>query len=872
MLFGLFDSKAKRTKKLREAASNGSFSEITNLIKRGVDIDEPDGDGGENALTMAILGGHNDAVELLISSGANVNFVASQGNTPLLSAAYQGDKNIAVCRRLLDAGAIVNLSPSNGQYAGVTALYLAASKGAEKVSQLLLDAGADVSVRLPEGQSVMYAAAMGGNPKVIKALTERGIEANGKEHSGRRPIHIAAAADQPKAVQCFIELGVPVDQLSDDKETPLLVAAMNDNVASAKVLIENRADVSYAITPSDDRISPLLLAVTNGFDNLAKLLLDAGADPEAPVRGDKTVLDYAKASKRKSTIKLLEARVAPTSSPAKAKAKPKETTKKPEIAAVSSTGSIAIPSFTVDEPAPTSPKMAPTKTGLRTGSASTTIELGVYCADLRYDEEDHGDSLPSAFQKARAAWVKSKNDPGSPHYAEACRLLTNWFECRFTGAPDFALEFSVNAKTNKVSQGKTREKEYFQAVEYAFDGEPKLKRFEVASVDFREETSNEPVEKGQAILQSPEVGLVAIYETKTKESFRGAKALSEWIKDNDELVSGRFEFRIKEEAITTVEVDEDGDEYTSSSASWSGGDPCFLVNFGNEEAEFLAKIKNKLAQSKADVYLLDYNESPLKKAIILADLGELSGIIKNGADIVSPIDGLTPIQTCLMAIYRHEQYFGYDDAHEALEARFKTAGTYREALITGLKELLKAGADVNVNVKEMPVVGLIELLDDADLSALCRAGIKSAKTIDDAALVSLAERADIDGIKEYVRLGAKVDPKDRSAHTPLMYACQGPGGEDEPPLSGEALARHENAVKLLLSLGANVNARTTDGDTAIGDAVRRGNATIVQLLLDAGAKTAGALPGKQTLLSLAKRRNHTDVIRVLEQAAKTTNR
>ncbi len=871
MLFDLFDSKAKRTKKLREAASNGSFIEITNLIKRGVDIDEPDSDGGENALTMAILGGHDDAVELLISSGANVNFVASQGNTPLLSAAYQGDKSIAVCRRLLDAGASVNLSPSNGQYAGVTALYLAASKGAEKVGKLLLDAGADVSVRLPEGQSLMYAAAMGGNPKVIKALTERGIEPNGTEHSGRRPIHIAAAADQPKAVQCLIELGVPVDQLSDDKETPLLLAAMNDNVASAKVLIENRADVSYAITPADDRISPLLLAVTNGFDDLAKLLLDAGADPEAPVRGGKTILDYAKASKRKSTIKLLEARLAPTSSLAKAKSKPKETTKKPERAAVSSTGSIAIPSFTIDEPAPTLPKMAPTRTGLRTGSASTTIELGVYCADLRYDEEDHGDGLPSAFQKARATWIKSKNDPGSPHYAEACRLLTNWFECRFTGAPDFALEFSVNAKTNKVSQGKTREKEYFQAVEYAFDGEPKLKRFEVASVDFREETSNEPVEKGQVILQSPEVGLVAIYETKTKESFRGAKALSEWIKNNDELVSSRFDFQIKEEAITTVEFDDDGDEYTSSSASWSGGDPCFLVNFGNEEAEFLAKIKNKLAQSKADVYLLDYNESPLKKAIILADLGELSGIIKSGADIVSPIDGLTTIQTCLMAIYRHAQYFDYDDAHDALEERFKTAGTYREALIAVLKELLKAGADVNVNVEEMPVVGLVELLNDADLSALCRAGIKSAKTIDDAALVSLAERADVEGIKEYVRLGAKVDPKDRAAHTPLMYACQGPGGEDEPPLSGEALARHENAVKLLLSLGANVDAKTTDGDTAIGDAVRRGNATIVQLLLDAGAKTAGALPGKQTLLSLAKRRNHTDVIRVLEQAAKTTN-
>lgn len=872
MLFGLFGGKKKKNKELQEAASNGRMDDVVRLIKRGADVNQPDQESGESPLTMAIYGGHRDVAEFLISSGADVNFLSAQGITPLLAAAYQGDNGLEVCRRLLDAGAQVNFGPSAGEYEGLTALYVAASKGAEKTFNLLRGAGASLTARLREGNTLMYAAAMGGNPKIIRTLKECGVDLNARDHGGRRPIHIATIADQPKAILCFIDLGVPVDQLSEDNETPLLVAAINNKVAAAKVLITNGADISYAIKPGDDIMTPLLIAATNGFDNLVKLLLDAGADPESPVRGEKTILDYAKASKRKSTVKLLEARVTQARGPAKPKAKPKETIKKPEKAAASAPGSIAIPNFTVEEPAPAAPKLAPAKEAARTGSASSAIELGVYCADLRYDEEDHGDSLPPAFKKAQAAWIKSKNDPASPHYAEACRLLENWFECRFTGAPDLSLEFSVNATTNKVSRGKTREKEYFQAVEYAFDGEPTLKRFEVASVDFREETSNDTLEKGQAILQSPEVGLVAIYETKTKESFRGAKALSEWIKQNDELVSRRFEFRIKEEAITTIEVDEDGDEYTSSSASWSGGDPCFLVNFGNEQDDFIAKIKNKLAQSKADIYLLDYDESPLKRAIILADIEELRGLIKSGADVVSPIDGLTPIQTSLMAIYHHENYFDYDDANDALEERFKSAERYREALITGLRELLKAGADVNVNVKEMPVVGLIELLDDADLSALCRAGIKSATTIDDAVLISLAERADVDGIKEYIRLGAAVEPKDRSAHTPLMYASQGPGGEDEPPLTGEALARHENAVKLLLSLGANVNAKTAEGDTAIGDAVRRGNATIVQLLLDAGAKTAGALPGKQSLLSLAKRRNHTDVIRVLEQAAKTSNR
>jgi ankyrin repeat protein len=750
----------------------------------------------------------------------------------------------------------------------VTALYLAASKGAEKVSKVLLDAGADVSARLPAGQTLMYAAAMGGNPKVIRALKERGVDANGKDYGGRRPIHLAAEADQPKAVQCFIELGVPVDQLSDDHETPLLVAAMNDRIAAAKVLIESGADVSYMINPAGENLTPLLLAATNGRDRLVKLLLTAGADPGLLVRDSKTILDFVKASKHASTLKLLEAHVSASTRGPKAKAT--DRVKRVEKPAIAANGDIANPNLIVDEPAPAASKAMPVKAGSRNESASSAIEVGVYCTDLRYDEEDHGDSLPPAFQKARAAWIKSKNDPESPHYAEACRLLTNWFECKFTGAPDFAIEFNVNAKTKKVSQGRTREKEEFQAVEYAFDGEPTLKRFEVACVDFREETSNDVLEKGQTILQSPEVGLIAVYKTKTKESFRGAKALSEWIKNNDELVSRRFEFRIKEEAVTTIEIDEDGDEYTSSSSSWSGGDPCFLVNFANEDAVFFSKIKNILMRSKVDIYLLDYSSSPLKRAIILANKDDLLLLIKESADVVSPIDGLTPIQICLLTIYTHENYFEYIDDRNDLQACFRSAVEYRDALISGLKELLKAGADVNVNAGEMPVIATIEMLEDSELSALCRASIKSAKGIDDSVLCSLAERADIEGIKEYIRLGAAVDPKDRSANTALMYASQGPGGEDEPPLAGAALARHEAAVKLLLSLGANVNAKTAEGDTAIGDAVRRGNASIVQLLLDSGAKTTGALPGKQTLLSVAKRRNHLDVIRVLERAAKAS--
>jgi ankyrin repeat protein len=874
MFFGLFDTKAKKSKKLRDAASGGLMFEVKDLLRRGADINGPDPVGGENPLTLSIFGGHNDIAELLISSGANLHFVSKAGNAPLLVAAYQGDKNFALCKRLLEAGAQVNFGPSMGDRAGLTALYLAASRGAEKVCDLLLDAGADTSAKLVEGQTLMYAAAMGGSPKIIRTFSDRGIEINAKDLGGRHPIHIAAAADHPSAIKCFLALGVPVDQLSEDRETPLFVAATNDKVAAAKALIENGANASYAIKAGALTVTPLLAAGKDGHDRVVKLLLLAGADPEARVQDNKTILDYVIAAQHKSTVKLMQAHLNAKGKVTKTEPKQRQASPKPKKSppkAQTSQGGISIPAFTVVKSQSNAPVAAGVKEATRRISAPSKIEFGVFCTDLRYDEEDHGDSLPPIFQKARAAWIKSKNDPNSPHYLEACRLLTNWFECRFKQAPDLAMAFEVNQATNTVINRKTRNKEQFQAVEYALDGEPKLKRFEVVSVDFREEPSNDGLVKGEAILRSPEVGLIAIFETKTKESFRSAKALSDWIEKNDELFSSRFEFCINDKAITTIEIDEDGDEVSSSHASWSGGDPNFLINFGNEDAEFFYKIKNELRRSKADIHLDEYRSSPLKTAIILAKLDDLRALIKDGSDFISPIDGLTPIQICLMSIYAFENYFRYADDKADLEGRFKNAGAYREALITILKHLLAAGGDVNVNIDALPTIALIEMLADDELSGLCRAGIKSASVIGDMVMCSLAERGDIEGIKEYIRLGATVDPKDSAAVTPLMSASQGPGGEDAPPLTGDALLKCQAAVKFLLSLGANVNARTAEGDTAIGDSVRRGNASIVQLLLDAGANTTGALPGKQTLLSLAKRRNHVDVIRVLGQAVKTSN-
>jgi len=69
------------------------------------------------------------------------------------------------------------------------------------------------------------------------------------------------------------------------------------------------------------------------------------------------------------------------------------------------------------------------------------VSIGVYCHDLRYDEEGHGRRLPEQFSLAKEAWIASGNDPMNPQYRQACELLTPFFECNIKTGVRFRAAF-----------------------------------------------------------------------------------------------------------------------------------------------------------------------------------------------------------------------------------------------------------------------------------------------------------------------------------------------------------------------------------------------------------------------------------------------
>ncbi|RMX58040.1 hypothetical protein pdam_00013425 [Pocillopora damicornis] len=96
-----------------EAARNGNFASVRDLLEEGeVDVNATDDDGA-TPLMYAAMGGHFPSVQLLIQNGADIDKQdKASGWTALMQATYYGHK--AVAKLLIDAGANVNIQEKNG--------------------------------------------------------------------------------------------------------------------------------------------------------------------------------------------------------------------------------------------------------------------------------------------------------------------------------------------------------------------------------------------------------------------------------------------------------------------------------------------------------------------------------------------------------------------------------------------------------------------------------------------------------------------------------------------------------------------------------------------------------------------------------------
>jgi ankyrin repeat protein len=207
-------SESGRTALLIAAMSDRSGPVVRLLLSRGANALVIDTDK-TTTLQAATVGNDSDSIAQLVAAGVDVDYANVVGNTPLMTAASEG--NLEAVKLLLKKGAAVNavsappgLKVKNGTIAlgSFTPLVLASALGPVSVVKALIDAGAEVNARDARGMTpLMYAITTDhGDVEIVKTLVSRGADLHLKTLDGETATDWAHKSG-PTAIVALLERG-----------------------------------------------------------------------------------------------------------------------------------------------------------------------------------------------------------------------------------------------------------------------------------------------------------------------------------------------------------------------------------------------------------------------------------------------------------------------------------------------------------------------------------------------------------------------------------------------------------------------------------------------------------------------------------------
>jgi ankyrin repeat protein len=256
---------------LREAVLSRDVTRARGILEANPDVISETDYEGYSSLLLAVRGGDQSMVEMLIARGASPHSGHWDGTMPLHVAA---DRNaVEIARLLLDKGARVNQEDHFGKTALARAkaadaqamIALLAGRGgtdvdygdqlvkavengdAQLVTQLL-DQGLKIDTSVPNGHCLLDYAAEKGNLKMAKLLISRGASVKRTDQYGRTALHWASAEGKAEMVGFLIDHRAEVDAKEHEEMTPLHEAVYwaqwheADSLETIKVLVQRGAD------------------------------------------------------------------------------------------------------------------------------------------------------------------------------------------------------------------------------------------------------------------------------------------------------------------------------------------------------------------------------------------------------------------------------------------------------------------------------------------------------------------------------------------------------------------------------------------------------------------------------------------------------
>lgn len=235
------------------AVERGDTRSVKRWLDEGLDP-EYQADRIGTGLMIAAWNGNIEMMQIFLERGANPRRANRHGEQPLQLAAWGG--HAEAVQWLLARGSLLNRPDLNWG-----ALHYAVFNGHDKLAQQLIQAGAEVNARSPNGSTPLMLAAREGREELARVLLEAGADAKAKNDWGDTALTLAMRYDHYRVGK----------MISSPEEFAIAVKAPKEN--SGAPVVRSVA----APSKIEDILKEMRLAEAEGRwnDELRKQLFDA---------------------------------------------------------------------------------------------------------------------------------------------------------------------------------------------------------------------------------------------------------------------------------------------------------------------------------------------------------------------------------------------------------------------------------------------------------------------------------------------------------------------------------------------------------------------------------------------------------------------
>ena len=279
----------------QDAIEKDDVAGVETLIKSGADVDSVDSDRN-SPLFYAVKKNNYKISKILIENWADVNCYSYMDSKILREAI--SNQNIELSKLLIENGAIITLDN----------IVNAIKSSNDNLLKLICENNIKdiLKEKNEHGQSINLDAAVESNiPELIKTLVTSGVDVNYRNTSGSSWLSSSCKLGYYDMAKTLIELGANINLADNYGMTPIIFASWYGHSEIVKLLIDHGAEVN---AKTIDGTSALMFAASAGNSDVIKLLIDKGAKIEAKNNNGVTAAMEALTSSQTEALSLLKSK------------------------------------------------------------------------------------------------------------------------------------------------------------------------------------------------------------------------------------------------------------------------------------------------------------------------------------------------------------------------------------------------------------------------------------------------------------------------------------------------------------------------------------------------------------------------------------